>query len=245
VMLSMDKVNIGGGKFLARCAAAQLAAGVAAVLAFGFELQPESTMLNVVASLPLLVGYPMTIEFTSYRLSWQVREQNRRLAELTRTDGLSGLLNRKYWEEAVSGEFQRCRRIGYASTVLMLDLDGLKPINDRYGHQAGDQVIRRVAAALRDALRQQDIPGRYGGDEFGIVLPGTDSASGQVIAERVRERVASTVLEREADLRATVSIGVAGLEAKDANYSEWLEHADRALYQAKELGRNRTVCYGA
>lgn len=244
VMLSMDKVNVGGGKFLARCIAAQLVAGVASVLAFGFELRPESTMLNVVASLPLLVGYPMMVEFASHRLSWQAREQNRRLAALTRTDALSGLLNRRYWDIAVLDEFQRCRRIGYASTLLMLDVDGFKAINDRHGHQMGDQVIRDVAAVLRDLLRRQDIPGRYGGDEFVVVLPGTDSAGGQVVAERVRERVTSTVLERGPDFRATVSIGIAGLDAKDSHYGEWLEHADRALYEAKKQGRNRTVCYG-
>jgi diguanylate cyclase len=206
-------------------------------------------MLNVIASLPLLVGYPMMVEFVSHRLAWQAREQTRRLTELTRTDGLSGLLNHRYCPQVLEGNGVRqvstLPPIGYASTLLMLDLDGFKSINDQQGHQVGDQVIRGVAAVERDVLREQDIPGRYGGDEFGVVLPGTDSAGGQVVAERVRQRVASAVLEPGANFRTTVSIGVAGLEATNANYGEWLEHADKALYQAKVHGRNRTVCYSA
>ncbi len=245
VMLSMDKISVGGGRYLARCVAAQLIAGVAVTLALGFDYQPETTMFNVMASLPLLVFYPIAVGITTYRLSRRVRDQNRILAELSRTDGLSGLLNRRYWEEVVSDEFQRCRRIGHPSALLMLDIDHFKSINDRYGHPVGDEVIRNVAALLRDTLRQQDVPGRYGGEEFGVVLPGTKADGAHVIAERVRKRIESAVLERRHGIRATISIGIATPGGQDSSYAEWLQHADRALYQAKDQGRNRTVMHKA
>ena len=245
VMLSMDKISVGGGRFRARTAAAQLAAGIASALAFGFDLQPETTQFNVMASLPLLVFYPIAVGITTYRLSRRVRDQNRILAELSRTDGLTGLLNRRYWEEAVSDEFQRCRRAGHVSALLMLDIDHFKAINDRHGHQVGDEVIRSVAAILRDTLRQQDVPGRYGGEEFGVLLPGTSAEGALVIAERVRKRIEAAVLERRHALRATISIGISVLRAEDARYADWLQAADRALYQAKDQGRNRTVLHAA
>jgi diguanylate cyclase len=140
----------------------------------------------------------------------------------------------------VSAEFQRSRRHPQLATVLMLDIDHFKAINDRHGHPAGDEVIRSVANMLRDSLREEDVPGRYGGEEFGIVLPNTPAAGAEVIAERVRKRIESATLAR-AGIRATVSIGIAQLDHADADYGAWIAHADRALYAAKERGRNRSV----
>jgi diguanylate cyclase (GGDEF)-like protein len=162
---------------------------------------------------------------------------------MSRTDGLSGLLNRISWEEAVAAEFKRCRRSGRPATLLMLDVDHFKAINDRYGHPAGDEVIRSVASLLRQALRLQDMPARYGGEEFSVILPDTTAAGAEVIAERVRKLIESSVLEPAAGIHATISIGIAELEALGADYGEWISHADRALYAAKEHGRNRIELY--
>jgi diguanylate cyclase (GGDEF)-like protein len=125
----------------------------------------------------------------------------------------------------------------------MLDVDHFKAINDRYGHPAGDEVIRSVASLLRQALRLQDMPGRYGGEEFSVILPDTTAAGAEVIAERVRKLIESSVLEPAAGIHATISIGIAELEALGADYGEWISHADRALYAAKEHGRNRIELY--
>jgi diguanylate cyclase (GGDEF)-like protein len=122
----------------------------------------------------------------------------------------------------------------------MLDIDHFKSINDRHGHPAGDEVIRTVADILRASLREDDVPGRYGGEEFGVLLPDTPAAGAEVIAERIRKRVEASALSKSG-LRATVSIGIAELEAQDMAYTGAISRADRALYAAKARGRNRSV----
>jgi diguanylate cyclase len=240
VMLSMDKVSVGGTRLLARTATAMILAGAAAAWATGFTFQPNSSMLNVMACLPLLVSYPMIVGFVTYQLSRRVREQNLKLAELSRTDPLTGLPNRTHWEEAVERELLRHKRNGGPACLLMLDVDHFKQVNDRYGHPAGDEVLRGVAAVLRDCVRGQDTVGRYGGEEFGVVLPETRIEGAMVIAERIRSRVERSPLEQRDGIRCTVSIGAAAAAAQpDPN--AWIEQADRALYRAKDEGRNRCV----
>jgi diguanylate cyclase len=241
-MMAMDKASIGGLRFLARCLAAQLGAAAVVTIALGFELhlQPSSGIERL-ASLPLLVVYPIAIALVTYRLARRVRGQNLTLAALSSIDGLSGLLNRGHWEAVVAAEFQRCKRIGHPSSLAMLDIDHFKAINDRHGHPAGDAVIRSVARILRGALRLHDVPGRYGGEEFGIVLPGTGVEGAEVLAERVRARIESAVLDTASGARATASLGIAVYDSRDANHADWIARADRALYRAKESGRNRTV----
>src|SRR5262245_52416548 len=239
VMLSMDKLAVGGVGFLARCTAALVVVCAAVSALTGFEVRLHTSMVEIIGSLPLLIAYPVIVGLTTYRLARRLREQNQILSEERRTDGLSGLLNRRYWEEAVSGEFQRLRGHGRPLSLLMLDIDHFKSINDRHGHPVGDEVIRSVAAILRSSLREEDVPGRYGGEEFGVLLPDTPAAGAEVIAERIRRRIEGAALTRSG-LRATVSVGIAELGAQDVDYTVGISHADRALYAAKERGRNRS-----
>jgi diguanylate cyclase len=240
IMLTMDKMAVGGVWFLARCTTVLLLACVAVSAAMGFPVRPETSMAQIVGALPLLVLYPVIVGLTAYRLARRLREQNQLLTEESRTDALSGLLNRRYWEEALAGEFERCLGTGRRGSILMLDIDDFKAINDRYGRPAGDEAIRSVAAILRSTLREEDVPGRYGGEKFGILLPDTPAAGAEVIAERVRKRIEGAALSKSG-LRATVSIGIAEFGEHDVEYSVGLSHADRALYAAKERGRNRSV----
>lgn len=240
IMLSMDKMAVGGAWFFARCTTVLLLACVATSAAMGFVVRPHTSMVQIIGSLPLLVIYPVVIGLTAYRLARRLREQNQLLSEQSRTDGLSGLLNRRYWEDAVAAEFERCLRTGRHASILMLDIDHFKSINDRHGHPTGDEVIRGVAALLRAALREEDVPGRYGGEEFGVLLPDTPAAGAEVIAERVRRRVESATLA-QTGLKATVSIGIAELGENDVEYTVAISHAERALYAAKAHGRNRSV----
>jgi diguanylate cyclase len=241
VMLTMDKISAGGFKFLARTAAVQIACCAAAVIAFGFDFRPTTTMLNVIASLPLLVAYPLAVGIATYRLSRRVREQNRMLAALSRTDGLSGLLNRIAWEQFVYLEMARLRRSRQPASLLMLDIDHFKAINDQHGHPAGDEVIRAVAEILSRTLRTSDVAGRYGGEEFGVVLPDTDGQGAAVIAERIRRRIEGATMGRETVLQCTVSIGIAQARPDSEDAGDWIARADRALYEAKRQGRNRVV----
>lgn len=176
----------------------------------------------------------------------QLEQANDQLANLSRTDRLTGLFNRGYWEERLTGEFSRCRRSHGAGSLVMFDIDHFKKVNDTYGHQAGDEVIRTTAHTLLDSIRDTDIAGRYGGEEFGVILPDTPAAEGCVMAERLRERIARTPVEFEGrTIGFTISLGVADFLPDMPGHEEWIKHADRALYRAKEGGRNRSVIYTA
>jgi diguanylate cyclase len=244
-MLAMDKAAVGGMKFLARCLAAQLAAVAIVAFAAGIELQLlQSGNVARFATVPLLVFYPIMVGLTAYRLARRVRRQNEQLRALSATDGLTGLPNHTSWEQAVEREFARCQRSGHPSAVLMLDLDHFKSINDKHGHATGDAVLRKIAEILRSILRAHDVPGRYGGEEFGVLLPGCDAAGAEAIAERIRKRLEAAALGPGRVLRVTTSIGCAALDAGDAGAAAWITRADRALYRAKTAGRNRTVRAG-
>jgi diguanylate cyclase len=239
-VLTMDKAAAGGLKFVAQCFAALVGAVVLVALAAGVEPQILlSGNLARVATVPLLIVYPIMVSLTTHRLAQRVRQQNRLLMTLSATDGLTGLPNHTAWHEAVEREYARCRRVADTSAVLMLDLDHFKSINDNHGHAAGDAVLRAIAEILRGTLRVQDVPGRYGGEEFGVVLPGSDAAGAFAIAERVRKRIESADLGR--GVRCTASIGCAALGPGDAGAAAWVARADRTLYRAKREGRNRSL----
>lgn len=240
-MLAMDKAAVGGIRFLARCLNGQIATGALVALVNNFWMHLDSGFIAVLASLPLLLAYPPTVGYNAYRLARRVRQQNDVLAALSTIDGLTRLMNRVHWEQAVATEFQRCRRIGHSSAVLMLDIDHFKAVNDVHGHQVGDAALRAVAAMLRDSLRMHDIAGRYGGEEFGVVLPGIDASGAAAIAERIRRKIESSIVEARRSVRVTASIGYAALGNDDHDPGAWIARADRALYAAKAAGRNCAI----
>jgi diguanylate cyclase (GGDEF)-like protein len=162
-------------------------------------------------------------------------------------DSLTGFYVRDYFFERLREEQGRASRYGGRFSLLMIDLDGFKKINDDHGHLAGDRYLRAVGDAIRSQLRGADIACRYGGDEFCVLLPQTDLAGARVIAERVRVAVGSTVASYGGKpLRTTASIGVAVWPA-DGGPSErdLVRHADEALYRAKREGRDRVVPFAA
>ncbi|TNC82077.1 MAG: diguanylate cyclase [Oleiphilus sp.] len=166
---------------------------------------------------------------------------NLELEELSRTDRLTQLNNRGYWEECLVQEFARYQRYDTVTSVVMFDIDHFKRVNDTYGHQAGDEVIRQVSEALRENLRKTDIAGRYGGEEFGVILPDTNADNAVIFCERLRRQIeAMEVVHDDQAIRFTVSLGISEANPKAEDYKDWLEQADQALYACKENGRNQT-----
>lgn len=167
--------------------------------------------------------------------------ENSRLYELATVDGLTGLYVRRYFDHRVSEEWGRSERYGVPFTVGILDLDNFKRLNDTFGHQVGDRVLKDAAAALRNNMRSFDVAARYGGEEFAIILPRTDVSKGVKVAERVRRDI-EKLMVMDGKIPVTVSIGVAGFPAEGLDkVEELVARADQALYQAKEEGKNRVV----
>ena len=168
------------------------------------------------------------------------QQANNQLQSLSRTDHLTGLYNRGYWELRLIQEFKRFGRYDQDSTLIMMDIDHFKKVNDKYGHTVGDDVIRQVSRAIKEQVRDLDIAGRYGGEEFGLILTGTDVEGASIFAERLRTTIEKMVVISEGQqVRFTISMGISQLHNKIADHRQWIEKADAALYQSKEGGRNR------
>lgn len=221
-----------------------LAAGIESLLGVGLDLGEGVRLWLLVAArraqgwqanaLPLLES---ALGLLSRAIATQDHEE--RLFRLATTDALTGLLNRRYFLDKLTEELKRLHRGEAGAVLLTLDIDFFKAVNDTHGHAAGDRVLRHFAFTLKASLRDIDLIGRLGGEEFGILLPGTDPATGLMVAERLREAVAlSPARVRNTDLPITVSIGLTDLDPADDHIDQPLQRADQALYAAKGAGRN-------
>ena len=163
------------------------------------------------------------------------------LEDMATTDSLTGLANRQAFMERASGEFSRAQRYNRSLSVIMIDIDHFKSINDRFGHAAGDQVLRQLGQHCQSRLRDSDFLGRIGGEEFVLLLPDTSQDSAYHVAERMREQLSQTVisLENSLTLNITASFGVAAMNKDDADFNSVLHRADVAMYDAKHGGRNQ------
>lgn len=167
-----------------------------------------------------------------------VAMENAKLYEEAITDGLTGLYHHKYFEFRLKEETARAKRYAYPVSLLMIDIDHFKKINDRHGHPAGDKVLEGLGLALKKSIRSGDIVARYGGEEFAIILPHTNKGNAVKAGERLR---ANTEKIKFGKIKITISIGVGYFDGKkpDFDYNVLIEHADEALYLAKQAGRNR------
>jgi len=165
-----------------------------------------------------------------------------RLEKAATTDALTHLANRRNFEEVLEKEMARASRYGHPLSLLMLDIDRFKDVNDTYGHVTGDQVLRRLGEVLRNQLRTTDVPARYGGEEFTVIMPHTPKPHAAAVAERLRTKVEEANLFFTTRLRVlTVSIGVAAFPSDGSTMDTFVGAADNALYRAKRAGRNRVI----
>jgi len=179
-------------------------------------------------------------------LSYKLNEANKLAEKLAMTDELTGINNRRAFFKKAKILYYASQRYSHPLTVLMIDIDDFKIINDTYGHAAGDQVIQKVAESLQKNLRESDVLGRIGGEEFAISLPETDIDTAYVLAERIRKNIKSIAMTyQKFTLTLTVSIGCAESNDTSQAFEDLVGSADKALYEAKNEGKNKTVIYSA
>ena len=182
------------------------------------------------------------------RYADRLRDNVQQSIEMAITDGLTGLYNRRYMESHLGSLLEQAGARGKPLTIMVLDIDFFKSINDTYGHDAGDDVLREFATRIRKSIRGIDLACRLGGEEFVIVMPETDMAVATIVAERLRRRIASEpfiIAQGAKAIDVTISIGIATLDTADDTASTILKRADQALYRAKRDGRNRVVADAA
>ena len=218
---------------------------VAAFFGLSIWLQPDEPLprIDSVAALAwwLLAFHALTVYASfAFLLVHKLRAQG-----LADTDPLTGAYNRRMFGELAERELSRARRDRTSVSLLALELDRFKRVNDDYGHAAGDEVLASVAALVRKCLRKEDVLARYGGEEFVVLLPGAGHSAAAALAERIRTELEHTrIRAADHDVRITVSIGVAAERGESApSLATILRRADEALYEAKSKGRNRVVTF--
>jgi diguanylate cyclase len=258
--LAMNNFATGGARLFGKGLMAHLAgAGVALVL-LGLKFAPQTNFTTVLLCVPFLLSYPLVLGVVMYRLSIELSRRKdelvlekrradeanlnktRVLSELASRDELTGLFNRRHMSDLLAQQRQACQRSGGGFAVALVDLDHFKHINDSHGHAVGDSVLRAFAEQAGAAMRGTDNVGRWGGEEFLVIYPGSTAHEAAQGAERLRERAAATVVTTPAGatLSFTVSVGLTE-HLPPESVEALVERADRAMYQAKSQGRNRMV----
>lgn len=237
----VDKISSGIRNLWAWSLPVMAAAAAASAAAVGFHWSPATSMAVLMACLPVMSLHPLAVGVATYRLIRQAARHNRMLDEMRRTDHLTGLYTRGHWQEQAEATLRRHHACNEPACMLMLDMDHFKQINDQHGHTVGDEVLRALARIMLNNIRTTDCAGRFGGDEFCIVLRNTHLDHAIHVAERIREQVQAMRVRGAPDLRMSTSIGIAAADHQYANLRAWANAADTELYQAKTEGRNRVA----
>lgn len=243
-MVTMDKIAVGGWPFLTRTMPGLVLACLGAWALSGFQVRLESSQANILATLPFLFAYPIALATITYGLGRNVVQKNRQLECLDRVDALTGLGNRRGWNEAIARELARHARTRRPAVLMLVDVDRMKDVNATHGRVAGDQVLRAIAGALSACTREIDTVARSGGDEFGVLLVETGLRDAQQVAERIRSAFLAGRPPEAAACDCTLSIGLAEVDLAVVTADEWLRRADAAMCSAKTSGRNRVSVAG-
>lgn len=205
----------------------------------GFKFQPETSMTVILASLPILIVHISFVSLGSYQLIRKVQKQNKRLKELSQKDSLTHLFNRRHWQQEVGQLFQQTDEQPTLS-LIVIDIDHFKQLNDEHGHSVGDDVLLAIADVITQQLPESAIAGRLGGDEFAVVLQDSLESAKQV-ADKIRQQVANLTVNKTDQLSCTVSIGLSERNSANKDFRTWFDEADKSLYQAKNAGRNQII----
>lgn len=236
-VVTADKVNSGVPGLWLRAIPGMVLAMLVVGLVKGFEVDLASRTGVVLACLPIMAIHTLAVSANLYRLMRRVQAQNIQLEEMTRRDGLTGVDSRSHWEDQARRLLEKHQREGAPASLLLLDIDHFKSINDRHGHGVGDDVLRALARRMGDTLPDTVVRGRLGGDEFVVAIPlAGDEAL--MHAERLRAAVEALEFPEQPGLTISISLGLAQPPAS-GDLRAWLEAADHALYRAKDAGRNR------
>lgn len=237
-VVSADKINTGVRGLWLRSVPGMALAVLAMGVLTKFSLQPFTSMPVMLASLPIMVIHTLAVSLGSYQLIRKMQSQNVRLDEMTRVDSLTGLESRGHWQEHAELLLSSYGNGESAASLLLIDADHFKLVNDLHGHIAGDEVLRAIGVAITASLPSGSHAGRIGGDEFAVALP-VSAAAATEIAGGILARVSTLEFSQIKGLQCSVSIGIAEPMEVDPSLRAWLEAADHALYRAKAAGRNR------
>ncbi|HUH38861.1 MAG TPA: GGDEF domain-containing protein [Spongiibacteraceae bacterium] len=209
-----------------------------------YQIPPDDFMNSGLLSALAIIAGMFLVILSSFATIWMASDKLQdELLEIARIDPLTGIYNRRAFDECCNTEFSRALRSGTSFAIIMSDIDHFKKVNDQYGHHIGDEVLKRFSAILKDRVRQHDVVARFGGEEFTVLLPDKNTEQGIQVAEQLRAITAATqiTIDSEISLTISASFGVAHYCAGDSGWSSVLQRADNALYAAKKQERNRVV----
>ena len=239
-MVGMNSIAGGGIRLFIQGMLLQLISAAVVIGLFPYRLHLMTTPLQLYACIPMIVVYPIALGYVTYVTATKLADHKRRLMRMSTHDGMTNVYNRHHWEQLLRNEYEICRHIDEPASLVLIDIDHFKTINDSFGHTVGDEAILFLTEELRNGLRATDVIGRFGGDEFAVILPDARATDAVEIINRIRQRLAEKRLMQTPQLGIRISVGVAEYRPTMDQYHDWLKAADIALYMAKNKGRGRT-----
>ncbi|WP_040262429.1 diguanylate cyclase [Pseudomonas massiliensis] len=237
-MVAMNGVAAGGASMLRATLGLQAVGVMLGLAAAGLRIAPETTQLQMISCVPMLGVYPVTVGSASYRLAVQLAEHKKAFKLISTLDGMTHLPHQAAWMTRLGETFEQCRAGEQGAILALLDIDDFKSVNDSHGHLVGDAMIGRLANLLRAGLGPKAVPGRYGGDEFCVILLGVTVSQACEQLNDIRKRFAEWT-DGVSPAQASLSIGLVPYSRRYASERDWLHAADQALYRAKHSGKNR------
>jgi diguanylate cyclase (GGDEF)-like protein len=242
-ILLADRLAAGGIALVRKAGATMLAVFAAAWLAQGMAFEPAVSQRTLLATLPLIAIYVLALSVLTDNIAKKLRHKSRELERIAMMDPLLDIANRRLLEKRIQHELEKLRDAVHASSLMFIDIDNFKEVNDRFGHKVGDTLLVTVSKILHVASRKTDTPARLGGDEFVILLPNTSPEEALVVATRIMDATAAMTVAQDTSFRCTLSIGIANATEEMETTTDWLKAADDALYRAKRTGKNRIYAH--